>query len=74
MKCMNCQILFCGKKKKEKSFINLSSADLAHRVVKVNLLFRKTNFHFHKSSEKKKTKKLANKQYKFVKCVYMQFQ
>ena len=35
--CMKCQILFSGKKKKKKkNIINLSSAELAQRVVKVN--------------------------------------
>ena len=35
--CMKCQILFSGKKiKNKKNIINLSSAELAQRVVKVN--------------------------------------
>ena len=33
---MNCQILFSGKNKK--NITNLSSAELAHRVVMVNLI------------------------------------
>ena len=35
--CMKCQILFSGKNKKK--FINLSSAEFAYRVVKVNTLW-----------------------------------
>ena len=35
---MKCQFLFPGKKKK--NVINLSSADFAHRVVKINLVFQ----------------------------------
>ena len=34
--CMKCQILFAGENKK--NTINLSSAELAQRMVKVNLI------------------------------------
>ena len=41
--CMKCQSLFSGKSKK--NIINMSAAELAHRVVMVKLLFYEMNRH-----------------------------
>ena len=50
---MKCQILFSGKlkkkkkKKKKKNGIHLSSAELAHKVVKVNSRLTQLKYHQH---------------------------
>ena len=40
---MNCQVLFSGEKKKE-NIINLASAELAKRVVKVKDIIKKQKY------------------------------